>query len=185
MHGSSRVATLGSMTLEVWYWLALAVGGGFLLLSLFLGDVFDFVDFDFGFGDGFSATPVFFTALAAFGGGGLLSIQAFDLSAGGSVVAGLGTSVVAAALAAGLFVLLGKQEAGEGFSISQLVGERGRCTLAIGPGKEGRVAVQSQGMTRAITATSDTEIGAGEEVVVLDAVGNSIKVARTSDRTTG
>lgn len=169
------------MALELWYWLALAVGAGFLLLSLFLGDVFDFIDFDLG--DGFSATPVFFTAIAAFGAGGLLGIETFDLSAGGSAIAGLGTSIVAGALAAFFFVLLGKQEAREGFSVSQLVGQRGRCTLAIRPGKEGRIAIQAQGMTRNLAATSDTEILPGEEVVVLDAIGSSLKVGRAADRT--
>jgi membrane protein implicated in regulation of membrane protease activity len=169
------------MTLEVWYWVALGVGVGFLLLSLVFGDLFDFVDIDLG--DGFAATPVFFTIVAAFGGGGLLAIEAFDASAGMSAVAGLATGVGAGGLAAAFFKVLGRQESREGFSISQLVGERGRCTLAIRPGKEGRVAIQSRGMTRTITATSDTEVAVGDEVVVLDAIGNSIKVARTDERT--
>ncbi|HEX2295635.1 MAG TPA: hypothetical protein VHN37_10040 [Actinomycetota bacterium] len=169
------------MSLEVWYWVALGVGVGFLLLSLVFGDLFDFVDIDLG--DGFAATPVFFTIVAAFGGGGLLALEAFDASAGASVFAGLGVSVVAGALAAAFFRLLGRQEAGDGFSISELVGERARCTLAIRPGKEGRVAVQARGMTRNITAVSDVDVAAGEEVVVLDALGSSLKVGRTSDRT--
>lgn len=169
------------MTLEVWYWVALGVGVGFLLLSLVFGDLFDFIDIDLG--DGFAATPVFFTIVAAFGGGGLLAIEAFDASAGLSVVAGLGTSVVAGGLAAAFFRVLGKQEAGAGFSISELVGARARCTLAIGPGKEGRVAVQGRGMTRNITAVSDEHIAVGDEVVVLDALGSSLKVGRATDRT--
>lgn len=171
------------MTLEVWYWVALGVGVGFLLLSLVFGDLFDFIDVDLG--DGFAATPVFFTIVAAFGGGGLLAIAAFDASAGMSVLAGLGTSVVSGGLAAAFFRVLGKQEAGEGFALAELVGERGRCTLAIRSGKEGRVAVQARGMTRNLTAVSDTEIAVGDEVVVLDALGSSIKVGRTSDRTPG
>ncbi|MDQ4026323.1 MAG: hypothetical protein M3217_12680 [Actinomycetota bacterium] len=169
------------MGLELWYWIALGAGVGFLLLSLVFGDLFDFIDVDLG--DGFAVTPVFFTVVAAFGGGGLLAIEAFEASAGVSVFAGLGTSVVAGALAAGFFKMLGRQEAGDGFSIAELVGARGRCTLAIRPGKEGRVAVQARGMTRNIAAVSDTEIAAGDEVVVLDALGNSLKVGRTSEGT--
>ncbi len=183
MHDSSRVANLGSMELELWYWIALAAGVGFLFLSLVFGDLFDFVDIDLG--DGFSATPVFFTVIAAFGGGGLLAIEAFEASAGASVFSGLATSVVAGALAAGFFKMLGKQEAGDGFAIGELVGARGRCTLAIRPGKQGRVAVQARGMTRNIAAVSDTDVAVGEEVVVLDALGTSLKVGRTSDRTPG
>ncbi|HYO61587.1 MAG TPA: hypothetical protein VEU29_06785 [Actinomycetota bacterium] len=171
------------MTLEIWYWVALGVGVGFLLLSLVFGDLFDFIDIDLG--DGFAATPVFFTIVAAFGGGGLLAIAAFDASAGMSVLAGLGTSVVGGGLAGAFFRVLGKQEAGEGFAISELVGARGRCTLAIRPGKEGRVAIQARGMTRNITAVSDVDVAVGDEVVVLDTIASSIKVGRTSDRTPG
>ena len=169
------------MTLEVWYWGARGAGVGFLLLSLVFGDLFDFIDVDLG--DGFAATPVLFTIVAAFGGGGLLAIQAFNASAGVSVLAGLGTSAVAGFLAAMFFRLLGRQEAEAGFSISELVGERARCTLAIHPGKEGRVAVQARGMTRNITAVSDVDVAVGDEVVVLDALGSSLKVGRISDRT--
>ncbi|HEX2057750.1 MAG TPA: hypothetical protein VHI71_05200 [Actinomycetota bacterium] len=169
------------MALELWYWIVLGVGVGFLLLSLVFGDLFDFIDVDFG--DGFAATPVFFTVVAAFGGGGLLAIEAFDASAGASVFAGLATSVVVGGLATMFFRVLGKQEAGAGFSFSELVGMRGRCTLAIRPGKEGRVAVQARGMTRHVPAVSDADVAVGEEVVVLDALGNSLKVARTNERT--
>lgn len=167
------------MSLETWYWLALGVGVAFLLLTIVLGDVVDFLDFlDFGLGDSFAATPVFFTVLAAFGAGGLLGIGAFGLGTGGSVIAGLVLSIVAGGLAAAFFALLHKQEAGEGFQISQLVGARGRVTLAIEPGKEGRVAVQHLGMTRNLTATSPETIAVGDDVVIRDVVSNSLKVER-------
>ena len=170
------------MSLEAAYWIALGVGVSFLLLSVVLGDVFDFLDFlDFDLGDGLSLTPVLFTALAAFGGGGLLALDAFETSRGLSVVWGLGGGVGAGALAAGLFALLHRQEAGEGFMVSQLIGARGRCTLAIHPGKEGRVAVQHEGLTRSFSATSNEAIATSEEVVVLDAVGTSLKVSRSQE----
>jgi hypothetical protein len=170
------------MSLEAVYWIALGTGVGFLVLSIVLGDIFDFLDFlDFGVGDSFSATPVLFTGLAAFGGGGLLALKAFGAGTGISVVAGLATSVAGGGAAAGLFALLSRQEAGEGFSVGQLVGTRGRCTLAIPAGKEGRVAIQHQGMTRTLTASSEFEIRVGQDIVVLDAVGNSLTVAPMSD----
>jgi membrane protein implicated in regulation of membrane protease activity len=168
------------MSLEIAYWIALGAGVVFLLLSLVLGDVFDFLDFlDFDLpGTDFAATPVFLTATAAFGAGGLLGLNAFHLGTGGSVLAGLGTSVVLGGLAAVLFAALRRQEAGEGFTTSQLVGATGRCTLAIKAGGTGRVTIQHRGMTRTHAATSTEDISAGDEVLVVDVVGNLLKVAR-------
>jgi membrane protein implicated in regulation of membrane protease activity len=166
------------MTLEMGYWIVLLVGAGFLLLTVVLGDI-DFLNFlDFDIGDTFSATPVFFTAIAAFGGGGLLALNAFGTGTGGSVLIGLLSGIGAGALATGFFYLLGKQTAGEGFTIAKVAGERGRVTLAIQPGKEGRVAIQHEGMTRTLTATSAEAIASGEDVVVTDVVGNVVTVTR-------
>lgn len=171
------------MSLEAAYWIALGTGVAFLVLSIVLGDVFDFLDFlDFGMGDSFSATPVLFTGLAAFGGGGLLALNAFGATAGWSVISGLGTSVVAGGVAAALFALLHRQEATESFTTNQLLGARGRCTLSIPPGKEGRVAVQHQGMTRTFAASSEYEIKAGENVVVIDTIGTSLRVSPSDNK---
>ena len=164
------------MTLETVYWIALAVGALFLLGSIVLGDIFDFLDFlDIDLGGGFSATPVLFTTLAGFGAGGLLGLKAFDLSEGASVWPGLGTAVVMGGLAVFLFMALGKQE-GKTFGTGELVGERGRCVLAIPANREGRVAIHYAGMTRTYTASSTDPVAVGEEVVVVDAIGNALKV---------
>jgi len=162
--------------LELAYWTALGVGAGFLVLSILLGDVLDIFDFDIG--DGVSATPVLFTAIAAFGGGGLLALKASDLDPGESVVVGLLTAVVLGGMAMLFFRVLGRQESPGAFSASQLAEAEGRCTVAITPGKTGRVSVYHEGMTRSFTATSDQEIASGEEVIVSGAIGNSLKVAR-------
>ena len=167
------------MTLEAAYWVALGVGTGFLLLSIVFGDIFNFLDFlDFDIGDGLSITPVFFTAVAAFGAGGLLGLDAFGLSQGGSVLAGIGGGVLFGGLAAAFFVLLSRQEAPEGFTKSRLVGTRGNCALAIEPGRQGRVSLQHEGMTRTLAATSDERIAVGEEVVVADVVADVLKVTK-------
>ncbi|MBW3595463.1 MAG: hypothetical protein KY391_07770, partial [Actinobacteria bacterium] len=167
------------MSLEVWYWIALGLGVAFLVLSLVFGDVFDFLDFlDFDIGDSVALTPVLFTAIAAFGAGGLLALGAFSVSAGISVLIGLASAAVFGGLAAAFFAALRKQEAPQAFGIAQLVNARGMCTLAIVPGKSGRVSVQHEGMTRTFTATSTEEIKAGENVVVVDVVGNSLQVSR-------
>ena len=164
------------MGLELVYWVALGVGAGFLVLSILLGDVLDIFDFDLG--DGISATPVLFTSIAGFGGGGLLALNASDLDPGESVIAGLLTALLLGGLAMLFFRLLGRQESEGAFSASQLVGAEGRCTLGIQRGKGGRVAVHHDGMTRSFSATSDQEIAAGEEIVVTEALGNSLKVSR-------
>lgn len=167
------------MTLELAYWLALGIGLGLLVLALLLGDVFDFINFlDVDIGGDFAAAPIFFTATAAFGAGGLLGINAFGLSSGMSVLVGLAFSVVLGGLSGLLFAALGRQEAEEGYSTDKLLGSRGRCTLAVGPGKQGRVAVQHSGMTRSHSATSDQAIATGEEVVVVDVIGSTLRVAR-------
>lgn len=164
------------MGLEVIYWIALGLGAGFLVLSVILGDVLDLFDLDLG--DGVSATPVLFTTIAAFGGGGLLALNATDLDPGESVAVGLLTAVLLGGLSVVFFRLLARQQSAGAFSASQLVGTEGRCTLTITPGGTGRVSVHYEGMTRSFTATSDEEITAGEEVVVEKSVGNSLKVAR-------
>jgi membrane protein implicated in regulation of membrane protease activity len=167
------------VSLEAAYWLLLGLGLGFLVLSLLLGDLFDFLDFlDFDLlGGDFSPAPVFFTAMGAFGGGGLLGINAFGLGAGGSLLTGLASALLLGGLATALFAALHRQEAVEGFSTEQLIGARGRCTLAVGPNKTGRVLITHGGMTRSFSATSDTTIPTGAEVMVTDTVGNALTVA--------
>jgi len=165
------------MTVEVAFWLALGLGLGLLVLALLLGDVFDFLEFDLG-GSDFAAGPVFFAAIAAFGAGGLLGLKSFEWDTGGSVYLGLGTGLSMGGLTALLFGLLRKQEATEGFEISKLVGHRGRCSVAIGPGVVGRITVQFAGMSRAFSARSTEEISPGEEIVVTDVIGNTITVSR-------
>lgn len=169
------------MSLELWYWVALGVGVGFLVLSLVFGDVFDFLDFlDLDIGDGVAITPVLFTAIAAFGAGGLLGLSAFGVSAGISALLGLGAAIVFGGLAAAFFSTLRRQEAPQAFGTEQLVDARGRCDLAIVPGKSGRVSVRYEGMTRSYSATSQEEIRVGEDIVVVDAVGNSLEVRRAA-----
>ncbi|HEX2049122.1 MAG TPA: hypothetical protein VHJ34_00650 [Actinomycetota bacterium] len=169
------------MTLEAVYWLVLAVGLGMLVLALVVGDLFDFLDFDLP-GTDVSVAPVFFAATAAFGAGGLLGLQAFDLSDGGSLLSGLGTGAVVGALTAALFAALRRQEATGGFDKGQLVGVRGRCTVALAPGRVGRVTVRHEGMSRSFAATAAEAIAVGEEIVVEDVIGGSLTVAPARGR---
>jgi hypothetical protein len=169
-------------TLETVYWLALGIGLGLLVLSVVVGDLFDFFDtLDFEIaGTELSVVPIFFTFMAAFGAGGLIGIQAFGFGQGGSVVSGLVTGVAGGGLAALLFAALRRQEQKDGFELSQLVGERGRCTLACGPGKVGKVTVTYAGMSRSFGASAADDIAMGEEIVVADVIGSQLRVARPS-----
>ena len=165
------------MALETAYWIALAVGMGFLVLSLLLGDLFDFLDFEVG-GSDFAGGPVFFATLAAFGAGGLIGIKGFGFGTGGSIYLGIGTGLGMGAVTTMLFTALRRQEAGAGFDLSQLTGVHGRCTVALGPGKVGRIVVRSAGMSRSLAARSAEDIAVGEEIVVKEVVGNTITVSR-------
>lgn len=167
------------MSLELVYWITLGLGLGLLVLSLLLGDVFDFLNLDLAGGD-FAATPVFLAAVSAFGAGGLIGLKAFGLATGGSIVTGLGTGVAMGGLTALLFLALRRQESVEPFELSQLVGARGRCTVAITPGRRGRVSVHHAGMTRSFAATSSEAIAEGEEVVVRDVLGTVLTVSKSA-----
>lgn len=166
------------MALELVYWIALAGGLGFLLLSLLLGDIFDFLHIDLP-GSDISAMPVFFAAAAAFGVGGLFGLKGLDMGTPGSIGVGLLTGVAMGALTGVLFALLRRQESPGGFELTQLVGQRGRCTLAIGPSKVGRVQITFAGMTRSLSAMSNDQVQAGEEVVVRDVIGRTLTVSRS------
>ena len=149
-----------------------------LALSVFLGDAFDFLDVEIGTGD-FAAAPALFAAVSAFGAGGIIGLE-FGFSIFGSVITGILTGIGAGGLVTVIFIALRKQEADDPFELSQLVGQRGRLTLAVGPGKTGRVTVTYAGMTRAHSAMSEEDIASGEEVVVEDVVGSSVRVSRKS-----
>ena len=169
------------MTLEATYWILLGAGLGLLVLAMLLGDAVDFLSFmDVDFGGDFGLAPVFYAATSAFGGGGLLALNAFETSAGASVLVGLGTGIVIGGITAFLFAALAHQEGKETFTTSELIGLKGRCSLAIGPGKVGRITVSHGGMTRTMSATSAENISSGEDVVVIDAIGGSLKVARAN-----
>lgn len=164
-------------SLELIYWIALGVGLGLLLVSVVFGDVFDFLDVDIG-GTDLAIMPMFFTAVSAFGAGGLIGTEAFGLGQGGSIVAGIGTGLAGGGLTGLLFAVLRRQESEGAFELSALVGARGRCSLAIGPGRVGRVSVTHAGMTRTFGASSTDEIASGDEVVVKDVIGSQLVVAR-------
>lgn len=164
-------------SLELIYWLTLGVGLGLLLLSVLLGGVFDFLDLEIG-GTDLAIGPMFFTAMAAFGAGGLIGTEAFGLGQSGSIFVGVGTGLGGGGLAGLLFAVLRRQEAEGAFELSELIGQRGRCSLAVGPGRVGSVAVTHAGMTRTFSASADEEIASDEEIVVRDVIGSRLAVAR-------
>lgn len=111
-------------SLELIYWITLGVGLGLLILSVVLGDVFD-IDIDIG-GTDLAIVPMLFTAISAFGAGGLIGTEAFGLGQGGSIITGIGMGVVGGALTGLLFAALRRQESEGAFQLTALIGERGR-----------------------------------------------------------
>jgi membrane-bound ClpP family serine protease len=167
-------------SLELIYWVTLGAGLGLLILSVVLGDVFDFLDIDIG-GTDLAVVPMLFTAISAFGAGGLIGTEAFGLGQGGSIITGVGLGLVGGALTGLLFAVLQRQESKGAFQLTALVGERGRCTLGIGPGQVGRVTITHAGMTRTLSASSSEQIASGEEIVVKDVIGSQLSVARPTN----
>ncbi len=165
------------MNLELVYWLAMGLGLGLLLLSVLLGDLFDFADVDV-VGADVPIAPIFFAATAAFGIGGLLGTEVLRMGSAGSIVTGLLTGIGAGVLTGLLFFALTKAESKAHYTLGDLIGLRGRASLGLGPGRTGRITINYEGMTRALVATSTEEIAPGEEVIVRDVVGNALTVTR-------
>ncbi|HVL81709.1 MAG TPA: hypothetical protein VM840_08965 [Actinomycetota bacterium] len=97
------------MNVELVYWLALGTGLVLLLVSLVAGDLFGFADVD-AFRGRLPLAPVLFSALAAFGSGGLAGSEALRLGQGGSLAAGAAAALVTGLVTLMLFALLNRAE---------------------------------------------------------------------------
>lgn len=161
--------------MSVIYWAFLLVGGGFLFLSVVVGDLLDFIDFDLGGADGVSFTGIIFAAMAGFGAGGLLALG-MGWSDGASVFLGLVVAASFALLSWFVFNALAKAQAEDAFNLDKLIGSRGVVSVGFDAHGHGRVAVTYDGMTRAFDATAPIFVRSGTVVEVTDTASSSLVV---------
>jgi membrane protein implicated in regulation of membrane protease activity len=157
-----------------------AVGGILLLLTVLLDDilggVLDFLHIDFDLG-GVTLMPLLLGFVSMFGVGGLFGTQLFDLGAGPASVLGVGFGIVGAGVVTVMFNFLRRAEAPPAFSLSELVGQRGRVSVTIAAGRSGSVLLSYGGSTHDVSATADLDIPAGTLVTVTDVAGSTLVVA--------
>jgi membrane-bound ClpP family serine protease len=158
----------------------LLLGGGLLLLTLILDDVFGgllgalHVGFDVA---GVSPAPMLLGFVAMFGVGGLFGLH--SLGAGPSIATL--TGVVAGVLGSGMvfaaFKVLRQAESTDTFSLQDMVGSTGRVSVGIPANRFGSVLISFAGTSHNLTATADAEIPAGRVVTVVGVAGTNLVVA--------
>jgi membrane protein implicated in regulation of membrane protease activity len=163
-----------------------ATGLLFLILMLFIGDLFgdhdiDHADLDHDSGPGFFSARVMAAFTTSFGVGGVVGRYygfSHPLSSGIGVVVGL----VMATIVWQFGRLLHGQQASSEVRVADLVGQTGVTTVAIPDGGAGEVTMTVRGERSSHIARSadGAAIPRGAEVVVRSIGGDSIVVARPS-----
>ena len=175
------------------YLVALALGGGFLAVQVFLSghdqtDLHDLSGEGAGAGHGASdhsggwLSPRFFTFAAfAFGFAGcllhFLGLASPPLALGLSAAAGLGAGF----LASGVFRALRRQDVSSSASLDEASGQLARVLLPCGPDQQGKVRVTLKGQNVDLIATADGPVEPGTEVVVLDVKNDVARVVRAPE----
>ncbi len=160
-----------------------AVGGILLLITVLLDDLLggllDFFHLGFDVG-GVTLMPLLLGFVSMFGVGGLFGTQLFGMGAGAASIVGLVFGVLGAGIVWAMFSLLRRAEAPPHFSLPELVGSRGRVSVAIRAGRSGSVVLTYGGMTHDLSATADEDIAAGTSVNVVDVNGSTLVVTNAS-----
>ncbi|HVH62861.1 MAG TPA: NfeD family protein [Candidatus Dormibacteraeota bacterium] len=165
----------------------LLIGGGLLLLTLIVDDIFGgllnaiHLGFDVA---GVSPTPMLLGFLAMFGVGGLFGLHSLGLGPGGGTLVGIGAGVVGAGVVFGAFKVLAGAESTETFSLQDMVGSTGRVSVGIPASKFGSVLISFAGASHNMTATADADIPAGRVVRVVAVAGNNLVVEPAAVTTT-
>jgi membrane protein implicated in regulation of membrane protease activity len=160
--------------------LCLVVGGGLLLIAVFVGDLFggilDALHFGVDLG-GVSLMPLLLGFVSMFGVGGLFSTQVFGLDAGRASLVGAVTGAVGSLLVYLMFGMLRRAEAPEAFSLNDLVGQTGRISVGIPAGRYGTVLLTFAGESHNLTATAEIDVPAGATVKVDAVAGSNLVVS--------
>ena len=158
----------------------LLLGGGLLLLTLIVDDIFSgllgalHMGFDVA---GVSPTPLVLGFVAMFGAGGLFGLHSLNVSVGIATVIGAATGLVGASVAFGAFKVLKQAESSDTFSLEDMVGSTGRVSVGIPANRFGTVLISFAGTSHNMTATADSEIAAGKVVKVVSVAGGNLVVA--------
>ena len=157
----------------------LLFGGGLLLLTLIVDDIFGgllgaiHVGFDVA---GVSPTPMLLGFIAMFGVGGLFGLHSLNAGPGGGTVVGVISGLIGAGVVFGAFKALRSAESTETFSLQDMIGSTGRISVGIPANKFGSVLISFAGASHNLTATADVEIPAGHDVKVIAVAGTNLVV---------
>ncbi len=160
-----------------------AVGFCVLIISFFMGEIFDFGDHDAGhdIGDGISmmSSRVLSVFVTAFGGFGAIGTH-LDYSIGVSTGMGLAGGIVFGGLIYLFASFLYGQQASTDVRISELAGKTGQVSVAIPKGGVGQVrCTLGQTVVDKIARAKDGgEIAANALVVIEEIVGDTILVRK-------
>ena len=157
----------------------LLFGGGLLLLTLIVDDIFGgllgaiHVGFDVA---GVSPTPMLLGFIAMFGVGGLFGLHSLNAGPGGATVVGVISGLLGAGVVFGAFKALRSAESTETFSLQDMIGSTARVSVGIPANKFGSVLISFAGGSHNLTATADVEIPAGHDVKVIAVAGTNLVV---------
>jgi len=157
----------------------LLLGGGLLLLTLVVDDIFGgllgalHLGFDIA---GVSPTPLLLGFVATFGAGGLFGLHSMGLGVGPSTLVATVAGLIGASVAFGAFKVLKQAESTDSFSLEDMVGSTGRVSVGIPANHFGTVLISFAGSSHNMTATADTEIPAGRMVKVVAVAGGNLVV---------
>ena len=158
----------------------LLVGGGLLLLTLVVDDIFGGllgalnIGFDVA---GVSPTPLLLGFVAMFGAGGLFGLHSLNAGIGVSTIIAMVAGLVGATVAFGAFKVLKQAESTDTFSLEDMVDSTGRVSVGIPANHFGSVLISFAGASHNMTATADSEIPAGRMVKVVAVAGGNLVVA--------
>lgn len=162
-----------------------AVGFLVLIISFFMGELFDFGDHSFDhhadFGDGvsFMSSRVLSVFVTAFGGFGAIGTH-LGYSIGVSTGMGMAGGLVFGGLIYLFATFLYGQQASTDVSISELAGKKGQVSVAIPKGGVGQVRciLGNTAVDKIARSKDGGEIPSSTMVVVEEAVGDTIIVRK-------
>lgn len=167
-------------TADLVFGVCLLAGGGMLLLTLIVDDIFGgllgavHLGFDVA---GVSPTPMLLGFVAMFGVGGLFGVHGVNAGPAVATLIGVVAGLVGSGVVFGAFKVLRQAESSTTFSLQEMVGASGRVSVGIPANRFGTVLISFAGASHNLTATADAEIPAGRDVKVVGVAGTNLVVA--------